>query len=134
MYLDENAQVDPETRLVINNAFHTHHPFKGAGLGDMASQFQAITALPDEPFRPCCEALARLVDKVEESGCVSCHAKSLAYLALVAWERDEELFEKARQRYRQFITARDWGRDYAGEVACTVEIEDTRPLEVLRGG
>ena len=120
-YLDDNADVSDEIRRVINNGFHSIHPFmyRSNHLKDFLLIINYIRSLPEADFNHCIDAVHRLVMK--NLLCPRCHGKGLIYLKLLTKDRDENNYSKYVEIYDTFLGFDKFDIDYDKDVNELIE-------------
>ena len=112
MYLPENLDIDNNIERIVNNAFHSNHPFQnGSGqLADFISIFNDIKLLPDETFIIVLSTLEEILENNEN--CIGCYGKGLAFIKLLCKDKNIELYNKFSEQYSNFANARNWDTDF----------------------
>jgi len=104
MYLSEAANVSDNVRRIIDNGFHTQHPFKlsSAQLEDFISVYNEIAELPKDDFQLCWDTLRELTDSVD--WCPGCHGKGLAYLKFLSFARGSHHYIEISKECADYAT------------------------------
>jgi hypothetical protein len=120
-YLDDNVDVSDEIRRIINNGFHSIHPFmyRSNHLKDFLQIINNIRSLPESDFNHCIDAVHRLVMK--NLLCPRCHGKGLSYLKLLTKERDENNYSRYVEIYDTFLGFDRFDIDYDKDVKELIE-------------
>jgi hypothetical protein len=119
--LDDNANVSDEIRRVIDNGFHSIHPFmyRSKHLKDFLQIINNIRSLPVVDFDYSIEAINRLV--MRNLLCPRCHGKGLAYLKLLTKNIADNKFMKYISIYERFTSLDNWGIDYEKDISRLME-------------
>jgi hypothetical protein len=120
-YLDDEAVVSDEIRRVINNGFHSIHPFmyRSKHLKDFLQIINDIRGLSESNYNHCIDAIHRLV--MRNLLCPRCHGKGLAYLKLLTKDRDENNHSKYVDIYDTFLGFDKFNINYEKDVKELIE-------------
>ncbi len=110
MSLGKEVKISEEIKLIINNGFYAHHPFKNssAQLEDYIKALNFIRALPEKEYHLCINAVEETAHKAKF--CPNCYGKGLVYLRLLSKGKDAELHERFQQMYESFCYTNDADR------------------------